>query len=193
MGSDAGAVYVYLGSSTGLVSASEDKVVASDGQTLDYFGRAVAGDIDLDGDGYDDLIVGAPYEDQSGADLGAVYVYYGSASGVDSTTEAKITASDTTTSDHLGWSVAGEDFDNDGYGDVVAGAPDDVATTGAVYVYYGSATGLGDEQKLTASDGGTYDAFGWDLQRGLRALGRWPRRLRPGWRGRPYRRGVHRL
>mgnify|MGYP002631426321 CR=1 FL=1 len=161
-GLDSGSVYIYYGSSTGILT-THDKVTASDGATLDFFGDVVVGHVDIDGDGYGDVLVGAPYEDQSSTDLGAVYVYYGSASGIDSSTEEKLGASDGTVSDHFGASIAGGDLDADGYDDVAVGVPDDVAATGAVYLYYGSSTGLANESKLQASDKGTYDSFGYDV------------------------------
>ena len=52
---------------------SEDKLLASDGAANDQFGHRVAGAGDVDGDGYDDVVVGA-YNDVDG---GSVYIYYG--------------------------------------------------------------------------------------------------------------------
>jgi len=43
----------------------------------DNFGASVAGAGDLDGDGFADLVIGAPKSDASGADAGRVYVYFG--------------------------------------------------------------------------------------------------------------------
>ena len=163
-GSESGSAYLFYGSSTG-IQTTATKINASDTASLDFFGLAVAGGGDLDNDGYDEVLVGAPYEDQNGTDWGAVYVYYGSSTGLVTSSEEKLAASDGATSDHFGWAVAGGgDLDGDGYGDVAVGAPDDAASTGAVYVYYGSASnGLGGEDKLTASNGANYDDFGYSV------------------------------
>jgi MYXO-CTERM domain-containing protein len=166
-GSSSGSAYVYYGSATGIDSASEDKLTASDGATYDYYGFSVSGADDIDGDGYDDLVVGAYQDDDNGSASGSAYVYYGSASGIDGTSEDKLTASDGAADDYFGFSVSGAgDIDGDGYGDLAVGAyqdDDNGSTSGSVYVYYGSAMGIdsASEAKLTASDGAAYDFFGY--------------------------------
>lgn len=80
---------------------------------------AVAGDVDHDG--IDDIVVGAPYE-KSPNGTGAVYVY----SGADGTTLLELRADGVNTPyfDFLGWAVCGQtDFDGDGYDDLVLGDP----------------------------------------------------------------------
>ncbi len=164
-GKDRGAVYVYLGGASGLDVATEQRLAASDAENYDLFGFAVAGAGDLDGDGFDDVAIGAFGEDSLGNDSGAVYVFYGSASGIDPTTEQRLTASDGGDYAAFGDAVSGRvDLDGDGFDDLVVGAPgDDEAGSygGAVYVFYGSATGVdaATEQKLIASDVGGYDSF----------------------------------
>ena len=58
--SSAGALYVYLGSSGGLSTSVSSTVAGRSGAGL---GSAIAGGCDLDGDGYADLVVGAPLRD----------------------------------------------------------------------------------------------------------------------------------
>jgi len=71
-GLTAGKVYLYLGGSVRHVPA----VAVFPGQAVnDQFGRAIAGGGDLNGDGLDDLIIGAPYADATGGDAGQAYVY----------------------------------------------------------------------------------------------------------------------
>jgi len=165
-GTYTGAAYLYYGSATGISSASEDKVVASDGASYDYFGSPVSGAGDVDGDGYDDLVVAAYGDDDNGWASGAAYVYYGSASGISSASEYKLMATDGAANDRFGWSVSGAgDLDADGYDDLVVGAhadDDNGSSSGSVYVYYGSATGITtvSEHKLSASDGAADALFG---------------------------------
>ena len=150
----AGAVFVYYGSTDGL---SEDP----DWQVFEYgygsacinpqFGLSVAMAGDVNGDGYDDVIVGAEGADKA-------FVYYGSAMGLSSIGRLELSGCNS-----FGWSVAtAGDVNNDGYDDVIIGAPDcfrDFAREkeGKVLLYLGSADGLSDEPDWT-NWGGQKDA-----------------------------------
>jgi hypothetical protein len=113
------------------------------------FGYALSTAGDVDGDGYSDLIVGAPWYDGGQPGEGAVFLYHGSATGLAVGPADWITESNQENS-HLGYavSIAG-DVNGDGYADVIIGAPDhDVVYTstetdaGQVHVFYGSPAGL---------------------------------------------------
>lgn len=163
-----GSAFIHYGSATGVDATRYDVLTASDGASQDRFGAAVAAAGDLDGDGYDDVVVGAYSDDIAGSDEGSLYAYYGSSSGIDLTREDKLTASDGATNDRLGFSVAGAgDLDGDGYDDIVAGAYRHAHTTGggAAYVYYGSATGvdIDTEQKVTATNTTLSQQFGYSV------------------------------
>jgi MYXO-CTERM domain-containing protein len=160
---DAGAVYVYLGSATGLDAASEIKLYASDGSISDSLGKDVEGVGDLDGDGHDDIALGAYGDDDQGVNAGSVYVFFGSSGGIDSASETKVMASDGASYNYFGWVMAGQDLDGDGYSELLVGAyGDDTAgaAAGAVYVYSGGSGGLGSESKIYASDASSNDYFG---------------------------------
>ncbi len=162
-----GSAYVYSGSSGGIDLASEIKLLASDGAVEDYFGTSVSNAGDVDGDGFDDVIVGAFFDDDGGQDSGSAYVYFGTAVGVDGGSEFKITASDAAFEDYFGWSVSGAgDVDGDGYADIIVGAytTDDIGVnSGSAYVYSGSAAGidLTTETELIASTGAALDSLGY--------------------------------
>jgi PKD repeat protein len=74
-----GRVYVYHGSSTGLATGPADWM-ADGNQAGIRFGLAVGTAGDVNGDGYADLLVSAPYYDGGRTDQGRVYVYHGSGS-----------------------------------------------------------------------------------------------------------------
>ncbi len=111
----------------------------------DWYGKSVAGVGDLNGDGFDDIAVGAPGWDMGLTDNGAVFVYYGSPSGP--STLPNRTRWGEAAGDHFGWSVAAAgDIDGDGYYDLLVGAPewDDVGgdDQGSAYLYCGGPTSL---------------------------------------------------
>ncbi len=86
-----------------------------------WYGSSVASAGDVNGDGYDDIIVGAPGYDNGNTDEGAAFVYLGSASGL-SATAAWREYGDHAYADY-GYSVASaEDVNGDGYDDVIVGA-----------------------------------------------------------------------
>jgi hypothetical protein len=140
--SDEGATFVYLGSATGLVGTP---VWSAEGnQTGSGFGWSVASAGDVNGDGHDDVIVGAPYHDSGETDEGRVYVYLGNDSGLE-TTPNRVVESDQESA-WFGWRVrpAG-DVNCDGYDDVVVVAylyDDGQTNEGKVFLYTGSDSGL---------------------------------------------------
>jgi hypothetical protein len=133
-----GSAYVYLGGPTGLGGAdggtmAPSSVLPSPDSSGGYFGWSVAGAGDVDGDGYADLIVGAP-----NATPGASNIYLGSASGLKL---APITLTSAAAM-QFGQSVASAgDVSGRGYSAIVVGAPaQGDGGLGNAYVYFG---GLG--------------------------------------------------
>ncbi|XP_076467548.1 integrin alpha-PS1-like [Babylonia areolata] len=136
--------------------------------------------VDLNSDGFDDLIVGAPYYFEKGRG-GAIYIYYGSNKMIDNTTEHTLILSRKMSDaecvslgcEHarFGLSLAKlGDVNIDGFQDFAVGAP--YEGNGAVYIYHGSKTGVVDmyAQRITASDvpvAGKLTSFGYSLSGGM--------------------------
>jgi hypothetical protein len=135
-GARTGRVYVYYGNGRGLAATPS---VILEGPTMfdTRFGQTVAGLGDIDADGDDDVVVGAP--EYSGG-IGRVFVYLGSrfGLGVDS-----VAALVDPFGGRLGTSVAGVgDVNGDGYPDAAFGAPSVDNGTGRVQIFHGGAMGL---------------------------------------------------
>jgi len=134
-GEDAGAVYVVLGPVAG-VNPLRDEIELLGEAEGDAAGAAVATAGDLDHDGRDEIIIGAPGSDRSVVDGGAAYIVYGPpASGLDlGSADLVISGEDGA----LGSSVAGgADYDGDGEPDIMLGAPDADGAAGQVMIFLG--------------------------------------------------------
>lgn len=187
-GANAGAAYVVFGQSGGpggLVNL--DAVAAGtggfkiQGETAgDVAGNNVAAAGDVNGDGLDDVIVGARGNDSGGSAAGAAYVVFGTASSTTPTIDLDAVALGTggfkiqgeAANNLAGWSVAAAgDVDGDSYDDVIIGATR--AGGGAAYVVYGSAATPSapvDLDAVAAGTGGfkivaetTGDSVGWSV------------------------------
>ncbi len=136
-----GAFYVGLGSPS--ANFSDHSSYAGDGPE-EQIGYAVSTGGDVDGDGYDDIVVGVPRKDSVTSyalEVGEVWLYYGGANGIDGTrSPVKLQFQNTNGGQHFGASVSpAGDINGDGYADFVASAPD--VSNGAVVTYLGSASG----------------------------------------------------
>jgi len=135
---------------------------------LSYFGSAWSPAGDVNGDGYDDLIVGAFYENTLVGDhSGQVKVFYGSETGFDPTTP-DWTVNGEYPEDRFGVSVSSAgDVNDDGFDDVLIGAynySEEVLTTaGRAYLYYGSASGLASLPAWTMTGTQTDEYLGYHV------------------------------
>ncbi len=168
-----GRAYIYLGGAGGVSVDSEQKVTPSDGADFDEFGTALATGGDLDGDGHDDLVVGAPYDDDMGRSSGAVYVYLGSTVGVDLASETKLTDPAGGETYLYGASLAPlRDLNGDGLADLLVGSPRFDGRTennGAVLLYLGTPAGVAPlaDQVLEPNPGQKLESFGASIDAGV--------------------------
>jgi FG-GAP repeat protein/VCBS repeat protein len=146
---DGGRASLYLGSAAGL--AASPAWTAEGEQEGASFAQSVAGAGDVNGDGFDDLLIGAPLADGGPAGEGRVFVYLGSPTGPAAVPDWTVNGGQAQA--RLGWSVAGAgDVNADGYDDVVLGAPgfdEDGRDVGRAQVHLGSAAGLAVEPTWT--------------------------------------------
>jgi hypothetical protein len=146
----AGAVSVVQGSAAGLTTSGGRLFtqVAGSVEADDLFGWAVAAG-DFDRDGFADLGAGAPREDVGSlGEAGAVSVAYGSGAGLTTSRRRLFTqvGGRVEADDQFGAQLAAADFNNNGFADLAAAAPEETVGTlpaaGAVSVLYGSGDGL---------------------------------------------------
>jgi hypothetical protein len=158
---DVGAINVLYGAAAGLTSGGnqlwhEDAPgVPEVGEPSDLWGFSLAA-ADFDGDGYDDLAVGAPFEDVgSVSNGGAVTLLFGSSAGLSSegaqlwTQDSAGVSGASDAGDQFGSAMAAGDLNADGLADLVVGVHrEDLAearNAGAVVILPGASGGLSGE------------------------------------------------
>ena len=151
-GAGSGASYLIFGKASGFSGTFDVGTLdGSNGFKLegaaggDQSGFAVSAAGDVNGDGFADVMVGAPFSDSNGTDSGAAYVVFGRANGFAAT--IALDSLDGMTGFRLQGEAAGDhfgtalgkagDMNGDGLGDLVIGAPDGAARHGATYVVFG--------------------------------------------------------
>lgn len=146
-----GRANIYFGGST--LNNVADVIVTGQGSG-GYFGTSVSCAGDVNNDTYDDVIIGAYGLNSNN---GRIYIYYG---GMAMNNVADVTVSGNTGSD-FGYSVSDAgDVNNDGYDDVIAGAPS--AGPGMMFVYQGGIS-MDTIPDKTASGEFTGDKFGYSV------------------------------
>ena len=139
-----------------------------------WFGRSIARAGDIDNDGFEDLLVGAPLAIPCAGQISRAYVYFGGDRGH---VQEVLPPDDAPHQSFFGQSVAAAgDLNGDGFHDVVIGAPANLrggGATGLVYIYYGSTDGLSDNPMVIESPDAGWVAltFGTSVDAGADATG----------------------
>jgi hypothetical protein len=159
--SSAGSVGIFDSGYGGSLSYTDADSSITGVSGSDELGSAVGVLPDLDGDGYAELLVGAPGQDTGANAAGATYLFFGPvSSGGASTADAVFVGE--SVSDRTGAELAtGGDFDGDGTQDFLIGASNyGGADNGAVYVVYGDSSVSGTVSLATV--GGRLEGAGSD-------------------------------
>ncbi len=146
-----GQVFIFNGPLNGQLTVADADATITGSFANESFGASVASAGDVNGDGINDIIVGAPRFPLNGVGTGRAYIFFGPISGSLFATQADATIFGEALNDGFGRSVAaGNDINGDGMADVVVGADQLYASVGAgkAYVFYGPLNG--DIQAATA-------------------------------------------
>lgn len=136
-GAFTGRVYVYLGGPSGL-SSEPAWASSGEGQAGAFYGASVAGAGDVNGDGFNDLLVGASGYNEKERSVGKAYLYMGGTRGP-SEKPGWTSMGDQASGSGYGLTVAAAgDINQDGYADILVAAP---RLTGKVFLYLGSSRG----------------------------------------------------
>jgi hypothetical protein len=142
---DAGRVLAFYGTDSGLAPAPAWQSQGSQAEA--WFGFSLDSAGDVDGNGYPDLIVGAPGYDDGKVNSGAAFLFYNTPSGLPADAAWMLTGNQDGA--RFGTAVAGiGDADQDGFADAGVGAPyftDDQQAEGFVWVYRGGSLGASTE------------------------------------------------
>jgi hypothetical protein len=161
-GSDAGQTYLILGKGTGWsmdtdLSTADASFIGE--AAYDHSGYSVSGTGDVNRDGYDDILVGAYWNDEGGSSAGQTYLILGKGTGWSMDTDLS-----TVDASFLGEAVAGRsgysvsgagDVNDDGYDDILVGAYEDDdggSEAGQTYLILGKETGWSMDTNLSTAD-----------------------------------------
>jgi hypothetical protein len=173
--SGVGAAYLVFGTDGPTAFVDLDSLDGSDGTVIlgeltfydtPHAGFVVSGAGDINGDGFEDFVVGAPYAFNFGVSYttsGSVYVVFGTDTGLPATLDlATLDGSDgfkllgSFLDDEAGFSADSlGDVNGDGFDDLIVGSPGYGLDSGAAYVVFGSAAGFAASQALDAITSGT--------------------------------------
>ncbi|MEQ9355166.1 MAG: VCBS domain-containing protein [Coleofasciculus chthonoplastes F2-STO-03] len=170
-GSSSGEVYVIFGKSGGFNSSLNISILdGTNGfkikgiNAADQAGTSISPAGDINGDGIDDLVIGAPNADPKGSDSGQAYVIFGRNSRFSASLELSslngnngFTINGIEAGDRAGTSVSGVgDINGDGVDDLIVGAPGadpNRSGSGQSYVIFGKTGTFSPSLNLSSLDG----------------------------------------
>ncbi len=164
-GSTPGKAYVVLGSATPTAGWLDDAGVRADGPAAGVeAGATVAGGADVNGDGYDDVVVASPYYTAA-----AIYLWLGSPTPTGVTLGEGVVWTPPTNANYGSEMAMLGDFNGDGFSDTLVGASDEYATrSGAVFLVPGSGS---PESETLGSDTVEWSALRYDTVSSVAAGG----------------------
>ncbi|WP_445636437.1 hypothetical protein NSTC745_01338 [Nostoc sp. DSM 114161] len=147
----------------------------------DNSGNSVSSAGDINGDGFDDLLIGARRADPNGFDSGQAYVVFGNSTGFGATLNLStlngsngFAINGNVAGDQLGVSVSSAgDINSDGFDDLLIGgafADPNGTNSGQSYVVFGKSTGFGatlNPSTLNGSNGFTINGIAAGNQLGV--------------------------
>ncbi len=155
-----GKVYLIFGKSTGWekdfnLSNASASFIGEDGPGT--LGESITNAGDVNGDGYDDILIGSPLHPSKGWYTGKTYLIFGKSIGW--VKNFDLTYADASFLGESGWDDSGEaiacggDVNGDGYDDIVIGAPGGGGwNAGKTYLFLGKKSGWAVNTNLTDAD-----------------------------------------
>ncbi len=154
---------------TVVLNSNDNFDVLINGQdAYDNFGGVVVGDIDINGDGLDDVIIGASEDDNNGDRSGRVFIFFGRLNWptpLTADTNADVIINGNSVNGILGRTISAGDMNNDGIDDVILGQNDN---PGRVFVFFGrnvwaSSLDIETDANVIINGTGFADGFGNNL------------------------------
>ncbi|MGD8501622.1 MAG: FG-GAP-like repeat-containing protein, partial [Phycisphaerales bacterium] len=138
-----------------------DKIFTGEPNTTSRFGQEVVLGKDINGDGYGDIFIGAPYYKEI---QGRVYIYYGGPNVSFDAPDLILTGEDD--NNYFGHDVELADFNNDSHLDLAITALGYNFFQGRVYIYYGGPNFDLIADKIFDGEPGTTGRFGREIAAG---------------------------
>jgi len=147
------------------------------GAVYALLGWNMAGAGDVNGDGYDDMIVAAPWDDDGGNESGQVYLIFGrEGEGGHSKIDLSSAAGASFIGEHSGERLGvgldgGTDVNGDGYDDMIIGSSTRRNEAGETYLILGQASGWAKGIRVSEANVAFYgeapeDGSGWAISMG---------------------------